>query len=352
MKKLTTQEFIYRANKIHNFKYDYSKTIYKHGKIKVIIVCPEHGEFLQRASTHLEGHQCSKCTNNIKLTTKEFIEKANKIHKLRYDYSRSNYINAYSKIIIICKRHGKFLQKPNLHLSGRGCQKCNGNNKLSTKEFIKRAKKIHGNRYSYLKTRYINANTKVIIICEKHGEFSSLPGNHLGKHNCPICTDKKISQQEFIKRTKIIHDSKYNYSKTKYKNYHTKVIIICKKHNEFKQTPASHLRGANCPSCSHNKSKSEIKWLNEIEKEQNIKIERNKTIYINGKRFYPDGFYKPTNTWYEYNGCFIHGHPDYYNPNDINKMIKKTFGELYQHTLNKERAIKSAGYKLITKWGD
>ena len=172
------------------------------------------------------------------------------------------------------------------------------------------------------------------------------------KRGCYLCNGGTLlTTREFIDKAKLIHGSKYNYSKVNYINNHTKIKIICPKHDEFLQTPNVHLLNSGCPKCSHTVSKGQIKWLNNLEKENNIIIERNLTIHIGNKYFYPDGFYKPTNTWYEYNGYYFHGHPDKYNPNDINKINNKTFGELYKQTLNKERIIKNAGYNLIIKWG-
>ena len=350
--KLTNQQFIDRANKIHNFKYDYSKVEYINSKTKVKIICPQHGEFLQNPSSHLEKRNCIKCTNNIP-TIQEFIDKANKIHNNKYNYSKTNYINNYTKIIIICKKHGEFLQTPHSHLNKNGCPACGGNKKLSIKKFIKRANQTHNFKYDYSKVKYKNVNNKIIIICPTHGEFLQIIYDHLTGKGCINCRIEKsiLTNQQFIDKANKIHKNKYDYSKTNYIRSNMKTIIICKKHGKFSQTPNSHLQGKGCFKCSRSTSMGETKWLNKIEKENNIKIIKNLTIYINNQQFRPDGFCKKTNTWYEYNGYFIHGHPDYYNPNDINKMIKKTFGELYQKTLEKERLIKSAGYNLITKWG-
>lgn len=75
-----------------------------------------------------------------KLTLNEFIEKSQKIHGIRYDYSKVDYVNSKTKVRIICKEHGEFLQNPNSHLNGCGCPYCAGNIKLTTEEFIQKAK--------------------------------------------------------------------------------------------------------------------------------------------------------------------------------------------------------------------
>jgi very-short-patch-repair endonuclease len=123
--KLTLDEFIKRANKIHNFKYDYSKTVYINAKTKLTIICKIHKEFNQRAIDHLNGYGCKLCKfDNQKLTTERFIEKAKNIHGNKYNYSKVEYKRNSIKVIIICNKHGEFEQTPNTHLDKCGCPKC------------------------------------------------------------------------------------------------------------------------------------------------------------------------------------------------------------------------------------
>lgn len=61
MKKLTTEEFIKKAREVHGDKYDYSKVEYVNNKTKVIIICPIHGEFPQSPVNHIRGNECPKC---------------------------------------------------------------------------------------------------------------------------------------------------------------------------------------------------------------------------------------------------------------------------------------------------
>jgi len=123
--KLTTSEFIKRANKIHSNKYNYSKVDYKFSNHKIIIICPEHGEFTQRPGDHILRHQgCPKCAGNLKLSVDNFIKRANKIHSNKYDYSKVIYNGGHSKVKIICPEHGEFLQEANSHLRGHKCKKC------------------------------------------------------------------------------------------------------------------------------------------------------------------------------------------------------------------------------------
>ena len=112
-------------NNRHNNKYDYSLVNYINNKTKIIIICPIHGKFEITPSHHLNGVGCRKCSNNYSYTNQEFINKANIIHNNFYDYSLVNYINSKTKIKIICPIHGIFEQVPSHHLNKVGCPKCN-----------------------------------------------------------------------------------------------------------------------------------------------------------------------------------------------------------------------------------
>lgn len=129
--KLSSEEIVVRARKVHGTKYDYSKLVYESPSKKVTIICPIHGEFLQRVADHLRGSGCRHCAYEVrkcphKLTTKEFIKRANKVHNSRYDYSKVEYLGDAEKVTIICPIHGEFNQAPGMHVRGKqGCPKCN-----------------------------------------------------------------------------------------------------------------------------------------------------------------------------------------------------------------------------------
>ena len=67
--------------------------------------------------------------------------------------------------------------------------------KLTTEEFIAKAKAVHGNRYDYSKVVYVNTQTKVCIICKEHGEFWQKPKNHLCGNGCVKCSKESISKR-------------------------------------------------------------------------------------------------------------------------------------------------------------
>ena len=193
--KKTTKEFITESKTIHNDKYDYSKVEYVNAKTKVCIICPEHGEFWQTPSNHLKGQGCPKCGGIYHYNTQEWIEEAKKIHKNKYDYSKVEYVNNKTDVCIICPEHGEFWQTPNSHLKGSGCPKCGKTIKLSLQEFIERAKEVHNDKYDYSKVNYENCRTKVCITCPEHGEFWQLPYVHLQGHGCPKCKTQMFSNK-------------------------------------------------------------------------------------------------------------------------------------------------------------
>ena len=249
-RRKTTAEFVRDAILVHSDKYDYSKVDYIGNKNKVIIICKEHGEFLQFPSVHLQVFGCTKCSGKYNYTTEEWIEKAKETHGDKYNYAKVDYKNSKDNVIITCKNHGDFIQVPNSHLSGKGCVKCAGLYSPTKQEWIEKAKDIHGGKYIYDKVDYKNNREKVIIICKIHGEFLQQPQHHLITLGCNKCSGNySPTNNEWIECAKSVHGYKYDYSKIEYKNCDKKITIICKDHGEFLQTPYSHLRSSGCPIC-------------------------------------------------------------------------------------------------------
>lgn len=241
-------------------------------------------------------------------TQEEFIQQAKLIHNDLYDYTKVNYINNSTKVIIICDEHGEFLQIPKDHIRGRGCIKCAniqiGNMKRKPfQDIIDKGIELYGDIYDYSEMIYENNRTPIILKCKIHGlKFSQNPGHFLeGYSSCMKCSRTANHNTEyFIERASEIHNNLYNYSKVKYKNNRTKVIIICKKHREFKQTPDNHIiQKQGCPKCKS--SKGELKIIEYLDKKQ-IQYTHQKYCKINNKRMYFD-FYLPKQDLYiEFDG--------------------------------------------------
>lgn len=225
-KKKTKEEFIHKCNLLYNNKYDYSLVDYINNKTKIKIICPIHGQFEQTPDKHLNNNRgCNKCMNHsIKKTNnylKKLIDRFNKKHNGFYSYSLENFVNSQTKIKIICPIHGEFEQTPNNHLFGFGCPSCGGTKRLTTNEFIIRAKKIHGNKYDYSLVNYINNKTKVKIICPTHGEFEQSFIKHcVRKNGCPVCKESKGEKEIrlYLSKHKInyIQQHKFLECKNKY----------------------------------------------------------------------------------------------------------------------------------------
>ena len=184
----------------------------------------------------------------------KFIEKSIKKHGDKYDYSKVEYVDSLTKVCIICPQHGEFWQTPQAHVRGNGCPICANKKRGDTfrssgEEFIKKAAIIHDNKYTYDKDTYINATTKVPILCLEHGTFWMTPMAHLLGQGCPKCSGRGLNTSEIISKFVEKHGGKYDYSKVEYKKMHEKVCIVCPKHGEFWQTPSKHLLGQGCPKC-------------------------------------------------------------------------------------------------------
>ena len=256
MRRLTKEEFVCRAQALYGDKYDYSRTKYVNSNTKVCVLCREHGEFWVTPSNHLRGRKCPICAriNSAKIRsfdTDTFVKKAREVHGNRYDYSKTEYIDTRTKVCIICPKHGAFWQAPNGHLNGKGCAKCAG--KESDRElFIQKSQEVHGEKYDYSKVDYKGARVKVCVICPIHGKFFVTPSNHQKGRGCPKCSGHhKRTKEEFVDEATKIHNGKYNYSKCNFKKTSEKVCIICPIHGEFEQLAASHLQGKGCPKCKY-----------------------------------------------------------------------------------------------------
>lgn len=192
-----------------------------------------------------------------KLSLDTFIEKANKKHNNKYVYDKVNYINSRTKVIIICKIHGEFLQTPSNHLR-HGCLHCSGKSPITAEEF-----KIK--LYNYFPNikligEYKNSYTKIIIQDELGILYKSTPIELLNLHPPSIITAIDKNKAFAIKANKI-HDYKFDYSLVDYKNNRTKVKIICPEHGVFEQIAGNHLLGANCRKCDGG-GWSKTRWIN------------------------------------------------------------------------------------------
>ena len=238
--------------------------------------------------------------------------------------------------------------------------------KLTTEEFIEKAKAVHGDKYDYSKVEYVNSHTKVCIICPEHGEFWQTPSAHIyGESGCRMCSNEHVSEvqsdtiESFIEKARKKHGDKYDYSKVIYKNSSTKVCIICPIHGEFWQTPNNHLYGKGCEKCAHEyvASKKRISTDDFISRSIAIygdKYNYSKVNYIsNSKKVciicsIHGEFWQRPSTHLLGNGCWKCGRSvtgDLLR-NDLSSFVKKAFEKYGDKFSYKKSIYKSANSEI------
>lgn len=183
-----------------------------------------------------------------------FIKKAKMLYGDHYWYESIDYIDLYTPINVVCRKHGLFKITPRSHLKGNACSKCQFK-KFDL--FVSKAIPKFNGKYKYeLFSDYdFKPNRKVKITCPIHGDFFQTTYNHVRGNGCPKCSYEEESEKaslgyyEFTKRCDKVHNKKYSYSLVEYKNNRSKVEIICPIHGSFFQSPHDHLNGCGCPKC-------------------------------------------------------------------------------------------------------
>ena len=194
--RCSNQEIVNKFIKTHGDRYDYS-LVHRNETDKVQIICKEHGIFEQKIKRHSGGSGCPKCGGSKKLEQYDVLDKFIKTHGDRYDYSLVQYVNAISKLKIICKEHGIFDQAYVKHAGGNGCPKCGGSKKLEIYEVIDKFVGVHGDRYDY--SLIDRTSNKFKIICKKHGIFEQGYANHINGKGCPSCSNRISSKERELK---------------------------------------------------------------------------------------------------------------------------------------------------------
>lgn len=224
MKKLTQDEFIERANERHNFKYDYTHSIYINGKTKIKVICDNNHEFFVRPDSHINrGDGCRECKILKMVKSNEiFIKELESIFdRFDFDFQKVQYTGIYDKVKIICKIHGEFQNTPNALLRGIGCPKCTTYNKMDRDKFINRASRIYNNKFIYDDNfQYKNSRSKVKILCPNHGYFYQLANNHLRGHSCNKCKNRSKSEvtiEKILKLKSLNFEIEFKFKDLRYK---------------------------------------------------------------------------------------------------------------------------------------
>lgn len=239
---------------------------------------------------------------NRKLTTEEFVSKAQEVHGDRYDYSETTYLGATAPLRIICKDHGAFMQLPYVHVARKGnCPKCVSSARIKEAgaELVRKLREWHGDRYDLSEIRYTGVRDPVILVCPEHGRFSIQPMNLLAKHGCPACgtasraqknserTGWAISTEEFIAKCHSTHGTRYDYSKSEFIGRDKKVEIYCEQHGPFWQRAIDHIKGQGCPACGsidsrNNRAYTTEEFLAKVRPEYRAKYDFSLVAYNRG----------------------------------------------------------------------
>jgi len=334
------QVFIDKSKKVHDDFYDYSKTKESWGDYspkKPIVVCPEHGEFRQRASKHSTGSKCPICVKEGNVyTCEKALGVANAKHNNFYDYTlvEEQWEGYAKKYIIVCPEHGKFEQLFHAHANGQGCPKCSKERvitkiTLSTHHVQSTLKSMFPNIvFPYIEEEYKTAKTKLTGVCTVHGEFQKtfnmLTKNKTGCPKCSRSEGRRDSETTVLQRCQEVHGNKYTYPNLKGEYVHCQqpVTIICPEHGAFKQRILNHTNmKQGCPKCAAGmqKSKGEAElcdWLM-----QYTTVEDNRRDLLKNSKQELDMFLPKFNVAIEYNGIYWHSDsndtPDNYHLNKL-----------------------------------
>lgn len=322
---MNTKQFIKEAHKVYKNRYSYEDTEFVDDKTKVSITCSKHGTFEQTPKRFLSGYGCQKCASGIRGEqmridyANSFIERAIEVHSSRYNYDKTIVERQGQKVIITCCIHGDFEQAPREHLRGNGCQLCaniqrkNNNHgitgKPTTEQWVESAKKIHGDKFDYSLSEYVDYGTLISIGCPIHGQFTQYPAVHKRSYGCPSCgkdeqtrknkingVAKRLSLDEIERRIEEKHGDKITLI-SKESGEH--VVLKCGVHGEYR----SYLNNlSNCPLCSCQSSSQESRLKVELEL-LGVKVEVR--IKIEG-RFEIDLFLPEYDIGIEVNGVYWH----------------------------------------------
>ncbi len=307
----TTEQFIADSVATHGDRYDYSRAEYKTNRTKVEIICKDHGPFWQAPLNHMHGAGCPECSGCRRTTVEDFIKRAKAAHGDRYDYSKIEYRGVDSKVVITCPEHGDFEQIPYDHMKGRGCAKCGAAKAVEARrhslhDFVTSARLLHGDKYDYSKSVYVSSLTQIEIVCPDHGSFWQVPHDHKTRYGCRACSGlEPIDFETFETRGSFAHQGAYEYDGKTYTGYSGTVGVKCQTHGWFVQRPKDHARGAGCPSCASEKTSSKAErdigdWLEGLGE----RVIRNDRTALGGMEI--DIYLPDRAVGIEYNGSYWH----------------------------------------------
>ena len=273
---LTTKQWVAKAKIIHGDKYDYSKTKYINSKTKVTVTCSRHGDFEINPSNHIQPtlrRGCKGCSggkilnfdnSTKKLSQNEFLKRVKGATTKNLDFSKSIYNGQRETVKVICKIHGEFEAWPHNLFAGQSCPSCASietgkKHRVDPIVITERLNSHFGSKYEIDQNSIKMVTKKIKLKCEKHGWFDGLLSNLLQSSGCPICTSQRVAKirnkkntltkGQIIKRFKLVHGDRYDYSSIEPNGTISVVKIKCEKHGVFEQKVSTHFSGKGCPDC-------------------------------------------------------------------------------------------------------
>jgi len=224
--KIELEEVKNRLKNIFGDKYEYDFLSFKNTHSKIDVKCPIHGWSEQILKNLFNGHGCRKCSYKV-ISDKQIsnfndvLNKFKEKHGDKYNYSKFKYVKNRTNSIIICPIHGDFYQSAWTHMNGHGCPKCSGNKRFTKDEFISAANSKHTKDYIYDFSDYKNMQSKVKIICPKHGEFFQTPMSHVKGSGCPKCNQSQGERmvEKFLLENNINFITQKKFDDLKYKTH-------------------------------------------------------------------------------------------------------------------------------------
>lgn len=306
MKKMTKEIFLERAHARWGDRWDYSETVYARSKSPVEIRCPEHGAFMQSPESHLKGYVgCGRCSGQL-VDTAEFIRRSLEVWGTKWDYSKTEYVTNKRKVIVTCPQHGDFSVWPRHHQDGiGGCPTCGDRRRISPEDFLAKARAVWGDRWDYSKIAFVKTTEEVTINCHHHGEFTHTPKLHLmGVLGCKQCSSR--TEEGFLLRAKEVWGDRWDYSKSSYDGVRTSVTMVCAEHGDFSQSPGGHLRkNVGCRSCKVQTSGSELE-LGEFLNSLDVEVEAGRRDLLQESRQEIDFYIPSKQVGFEFNGVYFH----------------------------------------------
>lgn len=290
---------------------------------------------------------------SVRKTKEQFIRESIGIHGGKYGYGDVVYVTNKDKVKINCSIHGMFEQRPNDHLSGKGCKKCaavesNSKFRIGKDEFEKRARVVHGDKYDYSRVKYIANSKPVEILCSIHGVFTATPKNHLKGAVCIKCSYEKARKpcslfSEFLEKARNTHEEKYKYVEESYKAIKKNLDIVCLSHGVFSQNAKNHINGAGCPIC-----KTEQSGWTKSKYTQMAKKYGGSHLYLIKCFNKNESFYKIGITVKTVKQRYAQDMPYQY---EVIGLVHGEGGYVWQQEKNTHRALKDFRYKPCLAFG-